>query len=168
MKECERASVRIAIKKANRTNDLQVGTRSIYEWTEKMKDSNVDIESVRLCYRKYIKRKELEKQKVMKWTRAMKKRVDYFYSIHNRDEYWREAKFCVDYLMDRLDGKPLTENVYIRKQDNQRVLAWVNDKIVDTTSAYCIRNKALVECVTSLQYLKNLLLRLEDLKDDKK
>lgn len=167
MRECERASVRVAIKKANKTNDLQVGTRSIYEWIEKMKDSNVDIESVRLCYRKYIKREELKRQKVLKWTRAMQKRIYYFYNIHSKDEFWREAKFCVDYLMNRLDGKPLTDNIYIRKQDNQRVLAWVNDKIVDTTSAYCIRNKNWKRCKDSLNYLKNLLLRLEDLKDDK-
>ena len=168
MRECERASVRVAIKKANRTNDLQVGTRSIYDWIEKMKNSNVDIESVRLCYRKYIKRKELEKQKVLKWTRAMQKRIYYFYNIHSKEEFWREAKFCVDYLMDRLEDKPLIDNIYIRKQNNQRVLNWINDKIVCTTSAYCIKNKALAECITSLQYLKNLLLKLEDLKDDKK
>lgn len=162
MRECERASVRVAIKKANKTNNLQAGFKSIDDWANRMKDSNVDVEIVRLCYIKYVKRKELEKQRVLEWTRDMQKRVYYFYSIHSRDEFWYDAKFCVDYLMDRLNGKPLSDNVYIRKQHNRRVLAWVNDKIVDTTSAYCIKNKNFTKCRTSLNYLKNLLLKLED------
>lgn len=162
MRECERASVRVAIKKANKTNNFQVGFKSIDEWANRMKDSNVDVEYVKLCYGKYVKRKELEKQKVLKWTRAMQERVYYMYAIHKQDEYWKESKFCVNYLLDLLEGK--TKN--ITPQKNQEVLNWVNDKIIYTVSVDCVKNKNLKICKESLKYLKNLLEKVEGISND--
>lgn len=161
MRECERASVRIAIKKANITNDLQTGYRSIEEWANRMKDSNIDVADVMLCYRKYIKRKEQEKNRVLKWTRAMQRRIYYFYNVE-QEEFWSNAKFCVDYLIDRLEGKAPEGDSNTRKQNNRKVLDWVKDELVIAKSGYCVKDRRLLECVASLNYLKNLLLKLED------
>lgn len=161
MRECERASVRIAIKKANITNDLTTGAKSIYEWIDRMKDSNADFESVMLCYRKYIKRKEREKNRVLKWTRAMQRRIYYFYNVE-QEEFWSNAKFCVDYLIDRLEEKALEGDTNIIKQNNQKVLDWLKDELAIAKSGYCVKDRKLLECVNNLNYLKNLVEKLED------
>lgn len=109
-----------------------------------------------------IKREEPEKQKVLKWTRAMRKRVYDFYNIHSTDEYWKESKFCVDYLINLLEGKAQA----ITPQKNQKVLNWVNDKIIYTVSVDCVKNKNLKICKESLKYLKNLLEKEEGISND--
>lgn len=104
-----------------------------------------------------IRRKQIEKQKVLEWTREMKKRVYYMYAIYNKQEYWKQSKFCVDYLINLLEDK--TQD--ITKEKNQKVLDWLNDKIYYTATIDCVENKEYIECITSLKYLKNLLLKLK-------
>lgn len=113
--------------------------------------------------------KEIEKEKVLKWTKATRQRI-YNFSRTGKDiEFWNESKFCINYLLDLLENKIDMNDAFI-EQNKIKVLDWINDKIIATTSPRCIKNEDWKNCVASLRYLKNMVSKIgnkEDLKNEK-
>lgn len=63
MRSFENACVRCAIKRANRTNNKQVGIDYINEWADRMKECKPDIKTVLKYYEKYFKMKKKTENK---------------------------------------------------------------------------------------------------------
>lgn len=164
MREFEKASVRLAIKKAEKTNNPKVGYESIDKWAERMKESNPNVKSVKRCYTRYLKKKEIEKSKVLKWSNETRQRI-YDYAKESKEMGdCGEDKFCINYLIDLLENKIDMKDT-LTQQNKIKVLDWINDKIKVTTSPRCIKNESWKNCVASLKYLKNMLLKIE-IKED--